>query len=244
MERPLAFVIEDQPNLLMLYEDALRLVGYDVIPIKNGLDAITRIEIAERLPSFVILDINLPGLSGRDVLKHIRKQARFTELPVLITTANTVMANIMAEELGKNDYLYIKPIPMKQLQDLARVLKPGKDGVPNYRADTQKIPYIDDETQTSTIGDETQRLPNMQLIEKALEAEDIIALGEMETKPNTSLPTLDIAGDEDNTSTVIGIPTKPPTTTLVNEATEKAVVPPLDSDKTIPIVAPPTKTEE
>lgn len=141
MQRPIAFVIEDQANLVMLYEDALRLVGYDVIAIRDGLQALNQLEINEP-PVFIILDINLPGLSGRDIHQYIRKNARYDKTPVMILTANSVMANTIRPEMTKNDQLFIKPISMRALQDFAKLMRPGKDGVPTHLADTQKIPHL------------------------------------------------------------------------------------------------------
>ena len=119
MKRPLAFVIEDQMNLSTLYEDALRLVGYDVKLIRNGLEAINAVELNEP-PTFIVLDVNLPGLSGKDVLQHIRKNQKYNDVPILIATANSVMAKVIQPELTANDQLFIKPVSMLDLQKMAK----------------------------------------------------------------------------------------------------------------------------
>jgi DNA-binding response OmpR family regulator len=121
MQRPLAFVIEDQMNLSILYEDALRLVGYDVKLFRNGLEAVNAIEMNEP-PTFIILDVNLPGLSGRDVLQHLRRNKKYENVPILIliATANSVMAKIIQPELSENDSLFIKPVSMMDLQKMAK----------------------------------------------------------------------------------------------------------------------------
>ena len=119
MQRPLAFVIEDQMNLSILYEDALRLVGYDVKLFRNGLEAVNAIELNEP-PTFIVLDVNLPGLSGRDVLQHIRRNNKYANVPILIATANSVMAKIIQPDLTENDSLFIKPVSMMDLQKMAK----------------------------------------------------------------------------------------------------------------------------
>lgn len=154
MKRPLAFVIEDQASLSTLYEDALRLVGYDVIAVRDGLQALNKLETNEP-PAFIILDINLPGLSGRDLHQHIRKHSRYNDTPVMILTANSVMANTIRPEITQKDHLFIKPISMKALQDFAKMMRPGKDGVPDHLAKTQKIPPLplleDEENEEETV---------------------------------------------------------------------------------------------
>lgn len=142
MTKALALIIEDQANLAMLYEDALRLIGYDIIAINNGLDALNHLATHEP-PDLVILDVNLPGLSGRDIHKHIRTADRYNDTPVIILTANSLMLNQIRHDAAPNDYLRIKPIGMKELQELAKSLLRGKDGKRTHQAETQKIPHLD-----------------------------------------------------------------------------------------------------
>jgi twitching motility two-component system response regulator PilG len=151
MQRPIAFVIEDQPSLNTLYEDALRLVGYDIIAVQDGLQALNTLEINEP-PALIILDINLPRLSGRDIHKHIRKHARYDKTRVMILTANSVMANVIRPEITQNDHLFIKPISMKELQNFAKLMRPAEDGVPEHMTDTQKVPSLS-ELEDETIKD-------------------------------------------------------------------------------------------
>ncbi|MGJ3240774.1 MAG: response regulator transcription factor [Anaerolineae bacterium] len=159
MSKPLALIIEDQPNLAMLYEDALRLVGYDIFAIQDGLTALNHLATHDA-PDLVILDVNLPSLSGRDILKHIRGSEKYTDTPVIILTANSLMVEQIRPHTTRNDYLYIKPISMKELQELAKAVKMGTDGKPAYMAETQKVPHLEPEnhnTQTSAEDDSTSK---------------------------------------------------------------------------------------
>ena len=119
MAKPRAFVIEDQADLSMLYEDALRLVGFDVEVIRTGLDAINIIQIKDP-PALITLDVNLPGLSGHEVYRHICSNKQYTHIPVLISTANSVMALKIQAELRPIDNIFIKPVSMLVLQKLAQ----------------------------------------------------------------------------------------------------------------------------
>jgi len=141
MQNPVAFVIEDQVNISMLYEDALRLVGYDVVALRDGLLALNALETRDA-PNLIILDINLPRLSGRDLHKHIRSRDKYKNVPVIILTANSLMAERLMPEMTSRDHLYVKPIGMKEFQELAKAMRPGRDGTPDYMADTQRIPHL------------------------------------------------------------------------------------------------------
>lgn len=168
MQRPLAFVIEDQMNLSILYEDALRLVGYDVKLFRNGLEAVNAVEVYEP-PTFIILDINLPGLSGRDVLQHIRKNPKYDDVPVLIATANSVMAKVIEPEIGEQDTLFIKPVSMIDLQKIAKDVAKKK---------------LDISTQELKSAVETARdTQSMQAIKEVVDGEDASLNDTQEQKP-------------------------------------------------------------
>lgn len=122
MQKPTAFVVEDQLHLVTLYEDALRLVGFDVETSRNGLNALNKLETND-VPTMILLDVNIPGLSGKDLHKHIRSKEKFNDVPVLIATANSVAAASMQSALMDNDTLMVKPIGMKDLQQFAKAAK-------------------------------------------------------------------------------------------------------------------------
>lgn len=144
MAKPLALIIEDQANIALLYEDALRLVGYDIFAINDGLKALNHLETHDA-PDLIILDVNLPNLSGRDIHKHLRNSMKYTETPVIILTANSLAIEQIRPAITKNDYLRIKPIGMRELQELAKSLQRTEDGTLIYQAETQKIPYLEDD---------------------------------------------------------------------------------------------------
>lgn len=141
MRQPLALIIEDQPHLAILYEDTLRLVGYDVLSIHNGLEALNHLA-THPSPDFVILDVNLPSLSGRDILKHIRSNAKFNDMPVLVLTANVLMIQQIQPEIGESDYLHAKPIGMMELQSYAKKVRQHIRERAESRLETQPTQVI------------------------------------------------------------------------------------------------------
>lgn len=196
MQLPVAFVIEDQVNISMLYEDALRLVGYDVVALRDGLVALNALETRDA-PQLIVLDINLPRLSGRDIHKHIRSRDKFKDVPVIILTANSLMGERLAEEMTPRDHFYIKPIGMKEFQELAKAMKPGRDGVPDYMADTQRIPHLafeeEPKTEAPKILTPTDNLETRPpVIEKKLSTQELKAIitpmDEMISLDDTDIP--------------------------------------------------------
>lgn len=107
-------VVDDDLELLGLVSYALRQAGYLVVEAADGMAAITAFEREE--PSLVILDVNLPRLSGLEVCKRIRAMSR---VPVMMLTVRSAEEDqVAALDLGADDYL-TKPFSPRTL--LARV---------------------------------------------------------------------------------------------------------------------------
>ncbi len=68
-----------------MLRDLLEEKGYDVVEAEDGPTALA--VVSERVPDLVILDIMMPGLSGIDVLKQLRKKYSANDLPVILLTA-------------------------------------------------------------------------------------------------------------------------------------------------------------
>ena len=110
-------VIEDEPDLLAALGQALREAGYAVDEASDGRSGLFKATGTEY--DAVVLDIMLPGLSGWDVLKELRK-TRTT--PVLILTArDTVLDRVKGLDAGADDYLR-KPFELPELQARLRAL--------------------------------------------------------------------------------------------------------------------------
>jgi DNA-binding response OmpR family regulator len=108
-------VIEDEKRLLRTLREGLSEEGYDVATSINGEAGLALAESREI--DLVILDLMLPGLSGRDVLRRLRAGGH--SQPVLILTAcDAVKERVQRLNDGADDYL-VKPFSLAEL--LARV---------------------------------------------------------------------------------------------------------------------------
>ena len=114
----LAFIIEDDVDLSTIFADALESVGYEVERIKDGLKAQQRLK--EETPNLILLDMHLPHISGGDLLTEIRKDERFSNTNVILTTADARMAEAY-EPMA--DFVMVKPISFVQLRDLTARLR-------------------------------------------------------------------------------------------------------------------------
>ncbi|MDO9300895.1 MAG: response regulator [Anaerolineales bacterium] len=117
MTKPLAFVVEDDPQLSQIFTITLS-ESFETEAITDGAQALIR--LSEAVPRLVVLDINLPGASGAEILHFIRADSRFTTTRVMLATADSRQADELQD---KADIVLLKPISIKQLRDLANRLK-------------------------------------------------------------------------------------------------------------------------
>ncbi|MDI6770516.1 MAG: response regulator [Anaerolineales bacterium] len=109
----LAYVIEDDEDLSMIFGEALIAANYRVETITDGLKARQRLQ--EEIPHLVLLDLHLPGLSGAELLAQIRADARLAKTIVVIATADARLGDALHEVA---DFVLVKPISFTQLRDL------------------------------------------------------------------------------------------------------------------------------
>jgi len=114
MERPVICVVEDENNLRDTLRYNLEREGYLVLALGDGLSGLQTIRTSK--PDMVILDIMLPGMSGKDICREVRRDS---DVPILMLTARGEETDkVVGLELGADDYV-TKPFSMKEL--IARV---------------------------------------------------------------------------------------------------------------------------
>ena len=108
-------LVEDDRAMARGIETNLQFEGHRVWHVARGDDAIARVD--EAAPDLLILDVMLPGASGFEVCRHVRRRDR--RLPILMLTARgDDVDKVMGLDLGADDYL-TKPFSLSEL--LARV---------------------------------------------------------------------------------------------------------------------------
>jgi two-component system KDP operon response regulator KdpE len=115
-------VVDDEPAIRRTLRVNLAARGYDVIAVETGEEGLEAVET--RLPSLVILDLMLPGMSGLEVCRAIRAMS---PVPILVLSARgEEHTKVRALDLGADDFL-TKPFGMDELLARVRALlrRPG-----------------------------------------------------------------------------------------------------------------------
>jgi len=102
--RPLVLVVDDSLTVRRVTQRLLLREGYRVSLAKDGLDALER--LAEERPDVVLSDIEMPRRDGFDLVRNLRGDSRWRELPVIMITSRIAQKHRdHAVELGVNHYL-------------------------------------------------------------------------------------------------------------------------------------------
>ena len=137
---------DDEIDLLKPHILFLKTKGYDVDTANNGRDAI---ELAKSTPySLIILDENMPGLTGLETLAEIK---RFSPATPVIMITKSEEENIMDQAVGNNiaDYL-IKPVNPNQLLLSLKKNIHGDSLVERQTADDYRREFIDISSEISS----------------------------------------------------------------------------------------------
>jgi DNA-binding NtrC family response regulator len=153
MKRSKLLIVDDEHLIRWSLEQNLKKQGYEVVTAGNGEDALRLFR--EEQPDLVLLDIQLPGMSGIDVLEKIKEHDE--DVVVIMVTANSGLDTaVNAMRLGAYDYIS-KPFNLDELsiivkkaldtsdlkQEVVRLRsETKKDGVPNIVGDSRQVAYL------------------------------------------------------------------------------------------------------
>lgn len=127
-------VVDDDPDLLHVVRAVLRRGGWTVVTCSDPREAAPL--VADRRPDGLVLDVNMPGLSGLDVLRELRAGIPGGRLPTLFLSAQSTTADrIEGLRVGADDYL-AKPFDPEELSlRLERLVGPPASAVDLRRSD-------------------------------------------------------------------------------------------------------------
>jgi diguanylate cyclase (GGDEF)-like protein len=137
MDRPGILIIDDDRNLRRTLSDILTANGYDAFAVASGTEGITLLK--HHCIKLALVDLNLPDISGIEVLEHIKVNTPSTE--TIILTGNATLASaIEATNRGAFSYL-VKPYDIEQLLfNIRRAIEKGdvQEKINLHRLDLEK----------------------------------------------------------------------------------------------------------
>src|SRR5512138_3446853 len=106
-------LIDDEQFYFKLIRKTLKEAEYELEYAKTGLEGLSKIPSFE--PDMMIVDLKLPEMDGFQILERLRKDIKYSHIPVIVITAQDVLSEkLKAFELGADDYL-VKPFQPEEL---------------------------------------------------------------------------------------------------------------------------------
>jgi DNA-binding response OmpR family regulator len=126
---PRVLVVEDEQDIAALIKHALERSGDAQVDVVGSGDTALR-AVADDAPDLVILDINLPVMSGTEVCRVMRSRPDSAKTPIIMLTARTTEADRVAGlDLGADDYV-TKPFSLRELSARVRAVLRRRGGQP------------------------------------------------------------------------------------------------------------------
>ena len=106
-------IVEDDAFNIQLIRSLLaKISDTNILSTDDGLEALKILEFGDEKIDMVLLDLHLPGKNGKDILRFIRKNEKFDDLPVLIISVDG-MDEVELRKMGANDFI-LKPFDIDE----------------------------------------------------------------------------------------------------------------------------------
>jgi CheY-like chemotaxis protein len=120
----LAWIVDDDEEMSQAVRLMLQLLEFQVEAFPEARAA-ARALLAGRRPNVIVLDINMPEVSGIDFLEFVRKRPDTKSLPIVMLSSETTDIQVdQAMTLGANAFVF-KPVTIEELQEALRTALTG-----------------------------------------------------------------------------------------------------------------------
>jgi len=127
-QRPKLLIADDEADLLAELKPLMERSGYQVLSTGDGAHALEL--IAQERPDIAILDVLMPKLDGRDVLRSLRQSGDWTPV-ILLTRINTAAERVLSLQEGADDYINKPFDPLELVARVQAVLRRTRQGKPS-----------------------------------------------------------------------------------------------------------------
>ena len=129
-----AWIVDDDANMRSATHLMFRVLGYELREFSDGRD-VTRALLSGSSPDVLFLDLNMPQVSGLDILQFIRSRSTWKKMPILIMSSDAEDARVeQTMRLGADGYVF-KPVSLEELEssistaiEKRRLIYEGKTG--------------------------------------------------------------------------------------------------------------------
>jgi len=140
-QRPKILIVDDDATIRLLMKDALTDDNYDINEFNNGIDALEYLE--HNAADLVLLDVNMPGMSGFEVCTNIRRLAGGSDISIVMVTALEDAESIARSyDLGATDFIS-KPINWDTLPYRIQYLVKARNAIVEIKHHQLHLEYME-----------------------------------------------------------------------------------------------------
>jgi two-component system chemotaxis response regulator CheY len=118
----IALVVDDSRATRTMLRMMLTKLGFDVVEAGHGVEALQQLDSIEDEVSFALVDWNMPEMDGLELVKSLRSERRYAELPVMMVTAESDATQMARALMAGADEYALKPIDLEALETKLRLL--------------------------------------------------------------------------------------------------------------------------
>ena len=126
-ENPTLLLADDDPTIADSLAPFLQRAGFHVLVVSDGASALDKVQ--SHHPDMIVLDVLMPRMDGREVLRHLRRAGNWTPV-ILLTQVGDSVERAMALEEGADDYLNKPFDPHELVARIKAVLRRARPGKP------------------------------------------------------------------------------------------------------------------
>lgn len=115
MEKMKILTVDDSTTIRKIIRASVEILNYDLLEASGGAEALEILARERESIKLILLDLNMPGMSGFDVLKTVKKDNLYKDIPIMMVTTEGEKENIVkAIQAGVANYL-LKPFTSEEL---------------------------------------------------------------------------------------------------------------------------------
>ena len=116
MKKARLLIVDDSSAIRKIIKAAADVLGMETQEAQDGIEALEKLSQAQAETDLILLDWNMPEMSGYDLLVHLKADEKYKDIPVMMVTTESQKSSIVAAvRAGAANYL-TKPFTVDELQ--------------------------------------------------------------------------------------------------------------------------------